>query len=189
MPTVLVIAFVVVPIVEIWFLIQVGQVIGPWWTIALLLLDSFVGAWVVRHEGRRAWAALRARLQGGRFPSRELADAALILVGGTLLLTPGFLTDVLGFALVLPLTRPLARKALAWLLYRRVAAVARRSSAPPPPSARRVVAGEVVEDIPAPGPSPDGTASGGARPQPPAAQAEGLPGDAAGTGGPGRNGP
>jgi UPF0716 protein FxsA len=182
MPTVLVIAFVVVPIVEIWFLIQVGQVIGPWWTIALLLVDSFVGAWLVRHEGRRAWAALRARLQGGRFPSRELADAALILVGGTLLLTPGFLTDVLGFALVLPLTRPVARKALAWLLYRRVAAVARQQS--PPPSSRRVVAGEVIDDTANPAPPPASNAGGAAAPQHPATPAEGLPGDAAGTGGP-----
>jgi UPF0716 protein FxsA len=171
MPTVLVIAFVVVPIVEIWFLIQVGQVIGPWWTIALLLLDSFLGAWLVRHEGRRAWAALRARLQGGRFPSRELADAALILVGGTLLLTPGFLTDVLGFALVLPLTRPFARKALAWLLYRRVAAVA---SQPSPPSAGRVVPGEVIADGSgaAPAPAPDSGTGGSAAPQHPTAPAE-----------------
>jgi len=181
MPTVLVIAFIVVPILEIWFLIQVGQVIGPWWTIALLLVDSFVGAWLVRHEGRRAWAALRERIQGGRFPSRELADAALILVGGTLLLTPGFLTDVVGFALVLPLTRPLARRALAWLLYRRAAAVvARQTSSPTGPSSSRVVAGEVVDNV-----------NGAGGPGPPAGSAPGdapgaprdAPGDPAGAGG------
>lgn len=166
MPIVLVIAFIVVPILEIWFLIQVGQVIGPWWTIGLLLLDSIVGAWLVRHEGRRAWEALRERIQGGRFPSRELADAALILVGGTLLLTPGFLTDVVGFALVLPLTRPMARKVLAWMLYRRASAALRQQPTvrPNPPTSGRVVAGEVVDEPTAPrtdgSPGPGGRAPG-----------------------------
>jgi UPF0716 protein FxsA len=187
--TVLVIVFVVVPILEIWFLIQVGQVIGPWWTIALLLLDSFVGAWLVRHEGRRAWAALRDRIQGGRFPSRELADAALILVGGTLLITPGFLTDVVGFALVLPLTRPVARRALAWLLYRRAAATVRRAAAEPPPgrSSGRVVTGEMLDDG-AVNSAAAGTAAssdGGRAPHPP----EGAPGPPGSPGTSGTPGP
>jgi UPF0716 protein FxsA len=110
---VLVVLFVVLPLVELYFLIQVGQVIGAWWTIALLVADSILGAWLVKREGRRAWAALREALASGRMPHRELADGALVLIGGTLLMTPGFVSDVLGVALVLPLTRPLFRRVLA----------------------------------------------------------------------------
>ncbi|MDH2430536.1 FxsA family protein [Sphaerisporangium sp. TRM90804] len=117
-------AFLVVPVLEIWLLIQIGQVIGGWQTVGLLILDSLLGAWLVRAEGRRAWRALREALQSGRMPERELADAAMIVAGGTLLLTPGFLTDVLGFFLILPFTRPLARRALGWFLGRRVRVLA-----------------------------------------------------------------
>jgi UPF0716 protein FxsA len=120
LPLVLVLAFLAVPLAEIYLIIQVGQVIGAAWTIALLILDSVLGAWLVRVEGRRAWAALQHALRSGRMPSRELADAALVLVGGTLLLTPGFMTDAVGFFLLLPLTRPLARRLLAWFVRRRV---------------------------------------------------------------------
>ena len=110
---VLVVAFVVVPLLEIFALIQVGQVIGPWWTIGLLVLDSLVGAWLVRREGGRAWSALRTALTSGRMPAEEIADGALILIGGTLLLAPGFVTDLAGLALIVPLTRPFARRLLA----------------------------------------------------------------------------
>jgi UPF0716 protein FxsA len=118
-------ALLVVPILEIYVIIQVGQVIGGWQTILLLIVESALGAWIVKREGRRAWAALQLAFSSGRLPARELSDAALVLVGGTLLLTPGFVTDVAGFFLVLPLTRPLARRALAWLVARRVQRVRR----------------------------------------------------------------
>ena len=71
----LVIAFVVMPILEIYVLIQVGQVIGPWWTILLLIADSILGGWLIKHEGRRAWLALTTALDSGRMPAKELADA------------------------------------------------------------------------------------------------------------------
>lgn len=117
----LAIAFLVVPLAEIWLLIQVGQAIGGWQTVLLLLVLSAFGAWLVRREGRRTWAALDTALRTGRLPGRELADAALVLVGGTLLLTPGFLTDIVGAFFILPPTRPLARRLLGWFLARRVA--------------------------------------------------------------------
>ncbi len=85
-----------VPILEIAAIIAVGKVIGGWQTLVLLVLESLLGAWLVRREGARAWAALTTALNTGRMPSRQLADAALVLVGGTLLLTPGFLTDIVG---------------------------------------------------------------------------------------------
>jgi UPF0716 protein FxsA len=117
---VLFVAFVVVPLVEIFVLIQVGQVIGPWWTIALLIADSILGSWLIRREGRRAWQALTTALSSGRMPAKELADGALILVGGTLMLTPGFATDALGLLLILPLTRPVARGLLTRVVTRRL---------------------------------------------------------------------
>lgn len=148
LPLALFAAFVVVPLVEIYLVIQVGQAIGPWWTIGLLVLDSMIGAWLVKREGRRAWQALRAALDTYRPPTRELADGALILVGGTLLLTPGFATDVLGFLLVLPLTRPVFRRLLSAYLGSRITVVAasRARRRPGPTAGDAVVRGEVVED-------------------------------------------
>ncbi len=112
MPLLLVLALLVVPIAEIYVIVQVGQEIGAGWTILLLIADAVLGGWLIRREGRRAWLALRERVNSGGLPAKELADGALILIGGTLLLTPGFLTDVVGFFLILPFTRPLARRAL-----------------------------------------------------------------------------
>lgn len=138
------IAFVVVPLVEIYALIQVGQVIGAWWTVLLLVLDSIIGAWLVRREGGRAWRALTTALQTGRMPTQELADAGLILVGGTLMLTPGFVTDAFGILLILPLTRPLARRLLARLVAQRL--LTGQTKRPGPGSGGSVVRGEVVDE-------------------------------------------
>lgn len=115
-------ALLVTPLVEIAAIIAVGNVIGTWPTLALLVAESAVGAWIVRREGGRAWRALRSALSSGQMPSRELADAALILIGGTLLLTPGFVTDLVGFLVILPLTRPIARRALERAVARRLLA-------------------------------------------------------------------
>ena len=124
------VAFVVVPILEIYVLIQVGQVIGAWWTVLLLVLDSILGSWLIKREGARAGQALRVALETGRMPARELADAALILVGGTLMLSPGFVTDVFGIALILPFTRPLARRLLTQVVTRRLVAANRPRNRP-----------------------------------------------------------
>lgn len=118
----LLVAFVVVPLVEIYAIISVGRAIGAWPTIGLLVIDSIVGAWLVKREGSKAWNALATALGSGRMPSRELADGALILIGGTLMLTPGFVTDLVGILLVLPLTRPLARGILSRAVGRRLTA-------------------------------------------------------------------
>ena len=106
------ILFIVVPLVEIYVIIQVGQAIGPWWTILLLVLDSILGSWLIRLEGGRAWLALRDSLDSGRMPAKELGDGALILIGGTLMLAPGFVTDAFGILMILPFTRPFFRRAL-----------------------------------------------------------------------------
>ena len=116
---VLALLFIVLPVVEIYVLIQVGQVIGAWWTVLLLVADGFLGAWLMKREGGKAWRALREALDERRMPARELADGALILVGGTLLLTPGFVSDIAGFICVLPFTRPVVRSALSRFLTRK----------------------------------------------------------------------
>ena len=147
----LVVAFLVVPIVEIYVIIQVGQWIGALPTVLLLVAESLFGAWLIKREGRRAWRMLRDAVSAGQLPSRELADAGLVLVGGTLLLTPGFVTDVAGFFLVLPMTRPVARRLLLAYLGRRATVtvarfgpVTRDRRARPGPGTGRVVPGEVV---------------------------------------------
>jgi UPF0716 protein FxsA len=137
-------AFIVVPLIEIYVLIQVGQVIGAWWTILLLILDSIFGTWLIRREGGKAWLALRVALESGRMPARELADGALILVGGTLMLTPGFVTDAVGILLILPFTRPVARRLLTQVVTRRL--LAGQTTRPGPGPGGPVVRGEVVED-------------------------------------------
>ncbi len=121
MPWFVAVALLVVPIIEIYVIIQIGQVIGGWPTVALLVFESALGAWLIKREGRRAWNALQEATRTARMPGKELADAALVLVGGTLLLTPGFITDIFGFFFVLPFTRPLARRMLSGFLSRRIA--------------------------------------------------------------------
>ena len=105
MPAILALLFIVIPIIEIAILVQVGDAIGVWWTIALLLADSILGAWLVKREGQRTWRAFRNAIAETRWPGDEVAQGALVLIGGTLLLTPGFLTDVVGLLFILPPTR------------------------------------------------------------------------------------
>lgn len=112
--------FIGLPILEIWVILQVGHRIGALPTVLLLIAESALGAWVVRREGSRAWHALTGALASGSLPGRELADAALVLVGGVLLLTPGFVTDIFGFFFVLPFTRPLARRLMASVVSQRL---------------------------------------------------------------------
>lgn len=133
-------AFLLIPIAEIYVLIQVGQVIGAWWTIALLVADSLIGSWLLKREGVRAWRALQTALNEGRMPARELADAALIVLGGTLMISPGFVTDIFGLLAIFPLTRPVGRRILATLISRRLVG---RPQRPGPPG--EVIQGEVVD--------------------------------------------
>lgn len=112
--------FIGLPILEIWVILQVGHEIGALPTVILLIAESALGAWVVKREGLRAWRALTQAITTGSLPGRELADAALVLVGGVLLLTPGFVTDLFGFFFVLPLTRPVARRLLAVVVSHRL---------------------------------------------------------------------
>jgi UPF0716 protein FxsA len=116
----LVVLLVAVPIFEIWLLIKVGQQLGLLPTVLILVAQAVLGVMLMRHEGSRAWKALNDAFTEGKVPTGELADAALILVGGVLLMLPGFLTDVIGFLFLLRWTRPFARKMIAFFVARRI---------------------------------------------------------------------
>jgi UPF0716 protein FxsA len=102
--------FIAVPIAELAVIIQVGQAIGVWWTILILVADSILGSLLMRSQGRAVWRRFNAALQAGRVPAREVADGALVIFGGALLLTPGFITDVFGLLFLLPPTRAVIRR-------------------------------------------------------------------------------
>lgn len=154
MPLLLVVLFLVVPLVELYVIFRVGDVIGFFPTVALLLTVSVLGAALVRREGTRTWRAFRLSLGSGRPPAKEVADGALVILGGALLLTPGFVTDIVGLLLIVPVTRAVARRALTGLVSRRllggVFVPPRQSRRRAAPGARRnphpVVEGEVTDD-------------------------------------------
>ena len=107
-----VVLFIAVPIAELFVIIQVGQQIGVWWTIAILVADSILGSVLMRSQGRAVWRRFNDATASRRVPAREVLDGVLVIFGGALLLTPGFITDVLGLVLLLPPTRALARAVL-----------------------------------------------------------------------------
>lgn len=104
--------FIAVPIAELYVIIQVGQAIGVLPTIGLMLLTAAVGAVLMRSQGRTAWRRFNETMAAGSIPAREVFDGAVIIFGGALLLTPGFLTDLAGIALLLPPSRALVRSAV-----------------------------------------------------------------------------
>src|SRR4051812_22356805 len=109
MPLLLILLFILVPIAELYVIIQVGEAIGVWWTILLLIADSVLGSMLMRSQGRAAWRRFNAAVAEGRVPGREVLDGVLVIFGGALLLTPGFLTDVFGLLFLIPPTRALVR--------------------------------------------------------------------------------
>ncbi len=130
---VLIALFIVVPLLELAVIIEVGREIGVGPTIAILIADSVLGSLLMRAQGRAAWRRFSAATRQGRPPAREVLDGALIIAGGALLLTPGFLTDVLGLALLLPPTRAVIRRILARrLMHQMVAGMTTVGRTPPP---------------------------------------------------------
>jgi len=122
---VLAIAFILLPIIELAVIIQVGQAIGVFNTIGVLLLVSVVGAWLVKREGLGVWNRFQRQVQTGVVPTREIADGVLILFAGALLCTPGFVTDILGILLLLPPVRAAVRSAALYRAGRRFIKVER----------------------------------------------------------------
>jgi len=134
--------FIVVPIAELYVIIQVGQAIGALWTILLLIADSIIGARLLSWQGRRAWGRFQEAVAAGRVPHREVLDGVLIVIGGAFLLTPGFISDIFGILLLVPPTRAVVRRVLTRAILRRRGGFARVVAwapgprpAPPSPTA------------------------------------------------------
>lgn len=142
---------VLVPLVELYVLIQVGQAIGALQTLLLVLATSVAGGWLLKREGAKAFQRFALAVQQRRAPTTEVADGLLVLVGGLLLLVPGFVSDVLGLLLLLPPTRALLRRPATALVLARLGPLAAAGSVF---GGRRrtqrddVVDGEVVRDDP-----------------------------------------
>ncbi|HET7474789.1 MAG TPA: FxsA family protein [Dermatophilaceae bacterium] len=130
-------ALLAVPVVEVAVVVAVGNRIGAWWTILLLLACSTLGLLLLAREGRRSWTALRQAVATGTLPARDRGDAIAVLIGGILLVVPGFVTAAVGLLAVLPITRPVARRAVERTLARRLLGQRR-------PGEGDVVQGEVV---------------------------------------------
>ena len=149
----LVILFIVLPIAELYVIIQVGELIGIWPTLGLLLLDAVVGSLLLRHQGRGAWRRFNAALAERRFPGREVADGLLIAIGGTLLLTPGFVTDIFGAILLIPPTRAIVRRLLRSYIGRRLVIVGTPGPSGPGRASRSYDFDATAEEVPPEGAS------------------------------------
>ncbi|HSP61208.1 MAG TPA: FxsA family protein [Ornithinimicrobium sp.] len=161
----LLLGLLALPLVELVVLVLVGQQIGFWWTLALVVGVGLVGAWLGRRESGRTYRALQDAVRSGRAPADEVTDAILVMLGAFLLVLPGFVSDVLGLVAVLPFTRPAARRLFQLVVARQAGKVAAgvaggpgrpgaSSWGPAAGSGRRggeVIEGEVVEETPPPG--------------------------------------
>lgn len=112
----LLLLLVLVPLTEIFVLLQVGNWIGLLPTIGLLIVVAVFGTWLSRREGSKAWKGLNQALATGELPGGQIADAAMILIGALLLVFPGFLTDLVALLFLLPFTRPLMKRLFAWAI-------------------------------------------------------------------------
>ena len=110
MAAVLFVLLLVIPVAELYVIVKASDLIGIIPTLLLLIGISIAGAWLLKREGLRTWRRLREALERGEMPTREVTDGALILLGGALLLTPGFLSDAVGLVMLVPQTRGLAKR-------------------------------------------------------------------------------
>lgn len=102
---VLALIFLVVPVVEIYILIQVGQVIGALWTVLFVVLTAVIGVQLLKQQGLSTMSRAQARMNQGELPAQELIEGMALMLSGAFLLTPGFVTDAFGFLLLIPATR------------------------------------------------------------------------------------
>jgi UPF0716 protein FxsA len=113
--------FIALPLAELYVILKVGDAIGAVWTILLLAADSVLGSVLLRAQGRSVWRRFNNALAEGKMPHREVIDGVLVIFGGAFLITPGFMTDIVGLLLLLPPTRSLIRSQVVRRLGRRVA--------------------------------------------------------------------
>ena len=117
----LLVIFIVVPLAELYVIFKVGEAIGYPLTILILAVDSIVGSLLLKSQGRAVWRRFSETMAAGRVPHREVLDGVMVIFGGAFLITPGFLTDVLGILLLLPPTRAVLRRLVVRALRGRVA--------------------------------------------------------------------
>lgn len=129
---------------EVALLVFISTAIG-WWTLVALMISTVLGAYLLQREWRKAWKHLSESLVTGSLPTGRTADAALVLLGGFMLIMPGFITDIIGLLLLLPFTRPGVRSVLGWWVGR---AVAGHTKTPPTKGDSIVIEGEVVNEDP-----------------------------------------
>jgi UPF0716 protein FxsA len=143
--------FIIVPLAELYVILKVGDAIGALWTILLLAADSVLGSLLLRAQGRSVWRRFNAALAEGDMPHREVLDGVLVIFGGAFLITPGFITDVVGLLLLLPPTRAVIRRVLVRRLGRRITVTASAR-----PRAHYDVEGTARDDSPSwTGPAPE----------------------------------
>jgi UPF0716 protein FxsA len=117
---VLALLFLLVPVAELYVIYQVGDAIGVLWTFLLLAADSLLGSLLLKSQGKAVWRRFNDNLAQGRMPHREVIDGVLVIFGGAFLITPGFLTDIVGLTLLIPPTRAVVRRFLVRRLGKRV---------------------------------------------------------------------
>ena len=116
----LLILFTIVPLLELWLLIKIGTWIGPGMTIILVAVTGFFGVLLARSQGIRILYRLREEIEHGSMPAGEILDGVCILIGGAFLLTPGLLTDLLGFSLLISPTRNIIKEWAKKVIWRKM---------------------------------------------------------------------
>ncbi len=116
----IVVLMIVIPALEIWTLIQVGQVIGGWQTFGLIVLTGLAGAILTKRQAANVWQFAKGQMAMGQVPAKSILDGICVFAGGLLLLTPGFLSDLLGFLLLIPATRPFFAAWLLWFIRKKI---------------------------------------------------------------------
>ncbi len=137
--------FLIVPVIEIYLLIQVGGLIGAWPTIFLIILTAILGGWLLRNQGLATMERVQQTLARGEIPAIELLEGAMLLVGGALLLTPGFFTDTIGFICLIPILR---RNVILWAMRKGIIGTTPTGAAGPARGTHgeRVINGECWHD-------------------------------------------
>ncbi|WP_438865335.1 FxsA family protein [Neptunicella sp.] len=106
------ILFAILPIAEIALLVNVGEQIGGWNTVAIVIITAAIGSYLVRQQGLATLFQAQTKMQSGQMPGQEMAEGLLLVIAGVMLVTPGFITDTVGFLLCLPVTRPFIARAI-----------------------------------------------------------------------------
>jgi len=116
----LMLLFILIPLIELAILVYLGTIIGALYTVLIVVATGILGAVMARHQGLAALSRIRSSIESGIMPANELFDGALILAGGLLLLTPGIITDIVGFAVLVPQTRRIIGRWIRSLIHRRI---------------------------------------------------------------------